>query len=191
MFRVFRWISFALGCLAAGCTTALTPPPHPRDPVTVYVTDYGRHASLLLPRDAGYTEYAFGEWGWFAQGKTGLLRGPLVLMVPGQSTLGRRTLGPIADAAEASVKADGASAQPLTVERARAAALLADLDARFESYAETRIEGAGGMEFVKDPRSYHALHNSNGVTADWLRALGVKVEGPALFSRFTVAAPPP
>jgi hypothetical protein len=185
---VFRLLAALLTvCAAAGCATVLTPPAIVTDPVTVYVTDYGRHSSLILPRGGGYTEYAFGQWEWFAQGKTGLLRGPLVVMVPGQSTLGRRGLGEIANEGEASRKADGASARALVVERAKAEALVAELDARFEAEIETRIEGPDGMEFVKDPRVYTMLHNSNGVTADWLRQLGVGVQGSALRSNFRVA----
>jgi len=173
----------------AGCVTTLTPPAHVNDPVVVYVTDYGRHSSLILPRGGGYTEYAFGQWEWFAQGKTGLLRGPLVVMVPGQATLGRRGLGEIRSEEEASRGADGAMARALVVERAKAAALVAELDGRFESQIETRIEGPDGMEFVKDPRMYTMLHNSNGVTTDWLRELGVGVCGPGLLSKFRVAGP--
>jgi hypothetical protein len=175
--------------LHGGCTTTLIPPRDVADPVVAYLTDYGRHASLILPRGGGYTEYAFGQWEWFAQGKTGMLRGPLVLMLPGQSTLGRRSFGAIGSAAEASACADGAAAQAIILERERVEALTKKLDARFEAQRESRIEGPGGMEFVKDARPYVMLHNSNGVTADWLRELGMEVRGWAVFSRFRVSEP--
>ena len=39
-----------------------------KEPVTVYVADYGVHSSLLLPTgDGRFVEYAFGDWGYAAQ----------------------------------------------------------------------------------------------------------------------------
>ena len=168
----------------------LVPPDAVADPATVYVADYGRHASLIVPRDGGYTEYAFGEWEWFARGKARLLRGPLVLIVPGQATLGRRDLGGIVSAEEACSRLDGAAAQAIVVEREKARALVAELDRRFEAAVATRVTGPDGMQFVKDPSPYYALHNSNRVTAEWLEKLGVGVRGPAVFSRFEIATKP-
>src|SRR5689334_13559900 len=50
-----------------GCGGTITPPRAVRDPVPVYVADYGRHATLLLPvEDGGLEEFAFGDWRWLA-----------------------------------------------------------------------------------------------------------------------------
>jgi len=38
---------------AGGCATTVVPPPHPFEPVPVFLTDYGRHSSLLLPDPRG------------------------------------------------------------------------------------------------------------------------------------------
>jgi hypothetical protein len=58
--------------LCGGCTTTIVPPRAPADPVSVYVTDYGRHSSILLPDPRGHlTEYAFGDWNWFALRQVG------------------------------------------------------------------------------------------------------------------------
>jgi hypothetical protein len=179
-------------CLStAACTTTLTPPSPVADPVTVYVTDYGRHSSLLMPKGDGYTEYAFGEWGWFALGHTSMWRAPFILAIPGQSTLGRRDLGAIGNAEEATVRADGAAAQAMTVERQRVRDLITTLDSRFAAHTDTRIVGPDAMEFVKDPLPYHAFHNCNNVTADWMRELGITIHGPALYSNFQVEPPGP
>src|SRR2546423_386491 len=51
----------------SGCGGTITPPAQVRQPVNVYVTDYGRHSTLLLPTEnGGLVEFAFGEWGWLA-----------------------------------------------------------------------------------------------------------------------------
>src|SRR4051794_37158104 len=50
-----------------GCGGPVRPPANVRDPVPIYVTDYGRHSTLLLPTDDGrLEEFAFGDWDWLA-----------------------------------------------------------------------------------------------------------------------------
>ena len=88
-----RWLLTLAVLLLAACTTTVTPPPAPRFPVTVYVADYGRHASLLVPRPGGeLVEFAYGEWKWFALGQKSMWRSPAALFWPTAATLGRRSL---------------------------------------------------------------------------------------------------
>jgi len=42
------------------------------------------------------------------------------------------------------------------------------------------------MDFVPHPHNYTYFHNSNHVTAGWLRELGCDVRGPAVDSRWEV-----
>ena len=176
---------FALLC---ACTTTVHEPASVRDPATVYILDYGRHASLLLPREdsSDLVEFAFGEWGWFAEGHDCLLRGPFVLLFPGQGTLGRKQWPPPPPGTPMAEWIGVISAEPIMVERSRAAALVARLDAAFEEHEDSRIANATGMEFVKIPRRYRGLSNSNTLVGEWLRELGAEVDGPAFFSNFAV-----
>lgn len=62
--------------LLAGCAGRLTPPEAPVSPVTVYLLDHGRHASLVLPRrEGGMVRYSYGEWRWYVEAERHLLSG--------------------------------------------------------------------------------------------------------------------
>ena len=81
--------------LGSGCATKVVPPSNPVNPVMVYITDYGRHSSLVLPAtNGGYVEWAFGDWNWFALGKTSWNYALLAVIWSPQSTLGRRVVPP-------------------------------------------------------------------------------------------------
>ena len=56
-----------LAALSLGCATRVVPPRAIVSPVTVYIADYGRHSSLILPTDTGcLAEYAYGDWRFYA-----------------------------------------------------------------------------------------------------------------------------
>src|SRR5262245_23066644 len=76
---------------AVGCSATIVPPADPVNPVPVAITDYGRHASLVLPDESGRgsVEYAFGDWNWFAAGKNTPCDAAGALFASGQATLGR------------------------------------------------------------------------------------------------------
>src|SRR5687768_9987714 len=64
--RAILLVVMALVC-AGGCATHITPPPTPANPVTVYVSDYGRRSSLLLPAGYGHlSEYRYCDWEYYA-----------------------------------------------------------------------------------------------------------------------------
>src|SRR5260370_41910236 len=53
--------------LISGCSARIIPPAHVVDPVPVFVADYGRHSSILLPDEDGkLLEFAWGDYEWFA-----------------------------------------------------------------------------------------------------------------------------
>jgi hypothetical protein len=181
-----------LALMIGGCTTTIVPPPRPADPVTVYVTDYGRHSSLLLPESNDlFIEYAFGDWDWFAQGHKNSSSGVHALFFSSDSALGRREVKLPSGASDAEIaKLLGAKqAEHFEVSGQRATALREKLDALHKEHADTVVlEPSTQLWFVKYQGGYGLCHNCNHVTADWLRALGCKIQGSAMFSKFRVKA---
>lgn len=186
--RRLRRLSLAAAAALAlgGCAARLTPPSAVADPVSVAVLDHGRHAGLLLPRTAGgYTEWFWGDWRYYALGERSLGRGIDALIASDGATLGRR------DFATWPSHADSGAVEEvvLTVERARAATLAADLERRFAAGAAAEVRHADGRRFVPDGSGYGLANTSAHRVADWLRALGVRVDGAGPTARFVVDRP--
>lgn len=198
----------------AGCTTTVRVPAVAAErSETVYLIDYGRHSSLVLPppplvsrslTDAGDSvslavfesgeslaghavEYAYGEWKWYALNENrwpDLFR---TMLLPTQGTLGRRDLG-------MSISADSLRWQiacqafyPLEVDGALLRQLRDRLDERFESHAATRHDNdLYSMQFVHDDSPYSLAHNCNQVVVQWLRELGCKVSGATVDAKFRI-----
>jgi hypothetical protein len=184
--------SFTLILLSVGgCATHVIPPAHPQQPVTVYLSDYGRHSSIFLPGAEGhFFEYAFGDWDFFARGHTGWWIGLRALLHSPQATLGRRELIMPPDVREDEIKSklECKRVMRLTVSRARADALLMDLDNRFRRAAPQPLYSSYSQLYhVRDDEHYWGLHNCNHVTANWLRRLGCEIRGTAITSQFYVA----
>lgn len=175
--------------LGAGCAYRVAPPRQPEEPVSAFIVDYGYHSSLVLPRGEGDgTEYAYGEFEWYARNRAELLRAPGVVLTPSAGTLGRRDLG--FEATLSNLRAGLRGTEEileLRVSRARAEELLAQLDARFEASGEAPERNAlVGMSFVHDPEEYWAFNNCNGAVAGWLRRLDCRVSGTAIGTDFRV-----
>lgn len=172
---------------AAGCVNTVVPSPRVEDPVTVYIGDHGLHASLLLPReDAGFREYAYGQWEWYAKGNEGSGRVFGVLFIPQDGALGRTDWD---EERPEDLKAALGVEELLAVrvERARAKALLEKLDARFEARAsEMYFNAFHGLEFVPDDRQYWLGHGCTGQVNAWLREMGCRVTGSAAWSDYRV-----
>src|SRR5436309_1288368 len=79
---------------AGGCSATVAPPTNVQHPVDVFVTDYSRHSSILLPvpidQQTTYVEYAFGDYDWFALGKAKWYVGLGSMISSRCATLGRR-----------------------------------------------------------------------------------------------------
>jgi hypothetical protein len=203
-------VLFVAGAVAlwiAGCGAVITPPMHVEAPATIYVMDYGRHTTLLLPAvdeasaDAlsgeglgsggaseCWIEYAYGEWRWFALDETDWIRVFPVMLWPTRGALGRVSweMGPGEIQRERWIPEDGLIS--LDVEAAQVAKLLARLDERYESIVETHLYGERHrLHFVQDEASYHLFHNCNHETARWLRELGCEVEGLAILADFRLS----
>ena len=179
--------------LLAGCAGRLTPPEAPVSPVTVYLLDHGRHASLVLPRrEGGMVRYSYGEWRWYVEAERHLLSGAAALLWPTRSGLGRGVHEAITGPeALSGLAPEGLVAvYPLVAEEARVIALKRRLDAHFEApLASPAYSEEFDLLFVPYPRAYWWTHQSNLVTARWLRSLGVEVRGIPWLSRWRLEAP--
>jgi hypothetical protein len=180
------------GLAFAGCAMTIVPPSDPVEPTTIFVVDYGRHSSLLLPRagNDGLDEYAYGDWAWFALDRSSTLNLLPTLFLPTRGTLGHAVWMVEADADAIRAARDVELVIPVIVETEKAAALHRRLDERFDAARDTlHWQPRYGLDFVHDPTSYHVFHNCNQVTASWLRELGCEVRGCTMFSAFDYVAP--
>ena len=177
------------GLALSSCTTSLTPPADPVDPVAVYIVDYGRHTSLLLPReeDEGLIEYAYGEWGWFALDRSQWHDVFRTLLWPTRGALGRWEwdLPRDVESIRAAILCEDVLEIIVASERERA--LLRRLDARYTRHADTlHYQPLYQLDFVHDEDEYHLFHNCNHELAQWLLELDCEVHGWAMFADFIV-----
>lgn len=184
-------VAAACVVMLASCTTTVAPPTMVSDPVSVWIADYGRHASLILPREGeragAAVEYAYGEWEWFALGNDPAIRAPAAMLWPTRGTLGRRDLARPESAGALIAQLGLEDALEVRVERANAQAVLARLDARFERGQDQLVHSpAYGLDFVPDPDDYSLAYHCNSAVAAWLREMGCRVSPAALVASFRV-----
>ncbi len=183
--RAFLQIPLMLIALC-GCVTQVSPPAHPSDPVTIYVADYGRHASIVLPTTRNtLTEYSYGDWRFYALGHNDVLSGIGALFCSEQAAMGRRRVTALATT-QALVSALGCeSVLPLRVDGPAAVKLVGELDARYSLHEDGQLYNRVYFTyFVKDAEEYGLFNNSNMMTARWLREAGCRTYGWALLSKF-------
>jgi hypothetical protein len=189
-----RWIYCLMPVLFAGCApTVVIPPKYPVDPVTVYLTDYGRHSSILIPTSEDrYTEYAFGDWEFFALGHTRWWVGMRAAVHSPQATLGRREVELPEDDRALRKLLRCARLMRFEASRARVEVLAINLDRSFRlSSTRPTHSKYSDLEHVYDTGDYWGFHNCNHVTAEWLKQLGCEIRGSALLSNFEVEEPCP
>ena len=184
------WVVALVGLLGSGCATKIVPPEKPVSPVTVYVSDYGRHSSLLLPTSGGQLmEYAFGDWDYYALKKYRWYIGATALVASDGAGLGRRVLPHpgTSDALKQYLKSDRILA--VDVEQERVKALLDELDLRFSKNAGSMVFNDWYNQYiVRDDEARYGLFNTcNGMTATWLEQLGCEVRGAAVLANFEIA----
>ena len=177
------------------------------DPVAVYIVDYGRHGSILLPLTGEAVdpvsrttlrEYAFGDWVYYAQNRDSFRDGARALLWRSEGTLGRRDLpglgpasdeAPIEPAARIERQLGAERVLPLVVSGDAAAMLLDTLDHRFEAgrqSGEPLSNPVVGLDFVIDGQSYSLGRHCNHEVRDWLNAMGADARGTPLISEFQV-----
>jgi hypothetical protein len=178
---------FVLGTVA-GCGGArITPPPSPIDPVPAFVVDYGRHSSVLLPSagDGKLHEYAFGDFDWIALNRNKWYDALDALFASDSAALGHRTLELMEDPEQLADAAVARRVLTFDVPRERVDRLLARLDARYRKRLATQVfNRASSLYFVRDDERYTWANNCNHVTARWLEALGCRLRGSRMTSKF-------
>lgn len=182
-----RAISWCLAlALLTGCSGKIIPPPEVQAPTKVYVTDYGRHSSLLLPTAQGQlVEYSYGDWEYYALNRYRWYLGATKLIYSEDSGLGRRYLPPKTDLEELRRALDCRRVVVLEVELQKVDELLEELDARYMQSIDSMVLNEWNQQyFVKDSRPYNLFHTCNHQTAEWLERLGCQVEGITLLSQF-------
>ena len=183
----------AVAALLAACTHVVTPPSPGPDAAGVFLLDHGRTSSLVLPRDAGLARYSYGDWDWYALNRKGPLRGSGILLGPTDAGIGRGELPPRGTAAGVAraVRVPVERAWRIEVPAGRAAALGGSLEALFARDGVERVANPlYGQTFVPHPQPYYSLgHNSNHVTAGWLRRLGCRVRMRGIWSSWVVERP--
>jgi hypothetical protein len=178
-----------VGLLNVGCATVVAPRPA-GDCVAVYLTNYGRHSSVLVPSVDGYlNEYAYGDWDWFALNRVSLGGALRAMLFSRGATLGRRQLK-VEDNIDALAHATNAvTVNRFLAPRERAQRLLAQLDEQYERELNTATYNSMlQMWFVRSSVHYSVLHNCNHATASWLKSLGCRIRGPVMLSAFKVRA---
>lgn len=191
--------------LAGGCASVY-PAANPKDPVAVYICNYGFHSSLLLPvekvGDAAtqpaasptYVEYCYCDWNFTVENRDWVIPDwPRALLFSRSSGLGRRFLKSAPDGTP--ILPDVPS-EPLKwwkkiyASRERVAKVDEELDRRYES-DDFRYWTVASDQFVfvRDTNRYWIGHNCNDLTADLLRELGCDVRGESVLSGFTVVQP--
>jgi hypothetical protein len=185
-----KWVWVLVLC-CAGCTTTVIPPTRPVDPVTVYLTDYGRHSSILLPTDDNeYTEYAFGDWKFFAEGHTHWWTAIRATLGSPRSTLGRREIAYPGNDLEFRKKLRCVRLMKFQTSKQAADVLALNLDRPFRiSTIEPVASTYSKLNHVYDDTHYWGCHNCNHVTAEWLRQLDCQVHGFAILSTFEAEDP--
>lgn len=184
-----------LFCLAlpllASCTMTVRPPATVENPETVVLLSHGRSSSLVLPfSDTEAVRYAFGDWRFYALGEKGVDDASKALFLPTPAALGRQVTprGSEPDlglAAHVGIGWD--EAFPIQVERTKVDALLARLEALFQSGIESSLfNPSPNLVFVRPAERYSIVNNSNQKVAKWLEELGAEVRGVRLLSRWRV-----
>lgn len=179
-----------------GCTAVIVPPPAPERPLRAAILDHGRHSSLMLelPAGEGLVRYSYGDWDWYALGRTGLGEGSAALLWPTQAALGRRKF-PAPAVSPSEMPAAAVALLRVPVEQAfwfaaeedRVRALVGELDAVFAANEATKVYNPGfDLEFVHYPASYTLTDNSNARVAEWATALGADIQGSVLLSAWAL-----
>lgn len=191
-----RLVGAALLVLVAasvfGCTSTITPPPAPAQPVTVFLLREALHAGVVFPPLApggDYVEFGYGDWSWFALGHDAWYHVFATVLWPTQGALGRRPFA-ARDAAALPRAAWWADVTPLQVEAELAKRLHERLQQQFDAGVAAVVQRRDlGFSFVPWDRSYWFVDNCADVAAEWFTELGCSVGWAPVRGGLQVAGP--
>jgi hypothetical protein len=187
-------LAFALTVVALpACTVTVRAPPHPDDPVPVWILDHGRHASLALPDGRGHlVAWAYGEEAWFARGEDGWWRSVPALLWPTRGTLARREVTATYSGRLLAYTLGAEAVYEIDVSFARAIQLQQELQALWDAGVDEQVDNpVFGTRCAPHPEDYWLGNNCIDVLADWLRELGCEVSGIQVVARFEVESMQP
>jgi hypothetical protein len=175
-----------------GCSARIIPPAHVADPVPVFVADYGRHSSILLPDKNGkLLEFAWGDYEWFAVNHNSAGDACAALFWSHGSTMGIRWLETAPQRPDLLTVVGCEHLLAFSASKQRAAALRDQLTERVIRHADTMVFNPWtDFAMVHDDEHYAMWHNCNHLTAEWLRQLDCRVKGFALLSHFSLEDAP-
>jgi hypothetical protein len=184
--RFFGLVVIAL--LVSGCSARIVPPAHVTDPVPVFVADYGRHSSILLPDEDGkLLEFAWGNYEWFAVNHNHASDAFVAMFCSRGSTLGIRWLKTAPERPDLRQVVGCDHLLGFSASQTKAAALRRELTERVQRHWVTLVFNPWtDFSMVRDDEHYAMWHNCNHLTAQWLRELDCDVKGIALLSHFQV-----
>ena len=176
-------ITLLLG--SGGCASATPPKTPPSDPVSVFVTDYGIHSSLILPLradDGVYIEYAFGDFGYAALNRDGPLDALGALFCSIGSGIGRQYLRTPINGDVPILIYEPKTMVRIQASQAKVNELLQELEYRFNNAKGPVVHNElTKINWRKDHPHYSAFNNCNQLTARQLKVLGYTVRGWVLF----------
>ncbi len=169
----------------------VVPPPRPAEPVRVYLSDYGRHSSLIFPKDEKHlVEYTYGDWEFYALDKYRWYIGFTKLLFGGDAAMGKRVL-PRANSLYELTEVTGARrVMCIEVEKQKLAGLSHELEDAYNSHINTlTYNKTQDTHFVRADERYWLMHTCNVLTGQWLEKLGCRVYGCTVMSNFAIWEP--
>lgn len=175
------FIALLLLLLIGGCSAIISAPETLHQPREVQLLQHGRHSSLLLTAaDQSRLRYSFGDWAWYVESDQSLASGSRALFKDSKGALGRQIVAATTagENLAAKVGVGIGKAYLFQVEATQVDALLATLEQQFTASPSVPFYSAERhLSFVPHSRPYTFSYNSNHQVADWLRTLGLQVQG--------------
>ncbi|ODN67261.1 hypothetical protein [Methylophaga muralis] len=179
-----------ISLILSGCSGRITPPTTPETPRAVFVLDHGQHSSLVIEDKHGnMARYSYGDWRYYAEGKTSFWSGLRAVFAPTKAALGRKQLsGPATlENVYKQVRISVIKAVPLEAEASAVDALQYKLETIYLQNQDSKIYRQDyDLEFVHHPMAYSVRHNSNQIIGQWLTELGSEIHGWQLLSNWQV-----
>lgn len=181
--------------LVSGCSATISLPAQVAEPREVQLLLHGRHSSILLTAaDQSRLRYSFGDWAWYVANEQNLASGSRALFLDSKGALGRQQIAPASagENLEAQIGVGIGQRWQFQLEAAKVDALIQTLEQQFQhSQIAPFYSPERHLSFIPSDRPYTMHYNSNHQAADWLTALGLKVEGNPVWGNWQVKSAEP